>query len=437
MHIQCPSAYQKKDSYLYIALNNCIMYIKSMRLILPIFAMLLLVVSSCKEDNDQLSCSMDNLEADPSGNWYKGDMHVHASGASNDTDGVTTPELIKAKALAHHLDFIVLTDHSNSTGSDTDTTYEDPLLFNKGSEFPYWMTAAELTDPGSFIMVDGNEISPRTTEQSIYSPTGHIGCIPMNLESFDTSYVFVDRPMGTVTGGNALQQSIDAGCFSVINHPYSPLPYLRYDWTSMDYDALEIWNGTIGYDGGDESARITWICDLLAGKSTVPIAASDCHRSYITAPGSGFDPALGYPATYIFADELSWDKLVTGLQAGMVALGEGESFLRIDGYNDQGCRAEDSNMKHIRLRGKADIALLEGTKVLLTHTSSCSDNRPASQPGPSVIEDTLYIQALVSGNSFDYLVSLENLESGVYTARFGANNLAGNYLAFSRAIVIP
>ena len=79
------------------------------------------------------------------GEWLEGDFHVHSTGASNDTGGESWPEVIAAKAKEQGLFFVVLTDHSNSTGSDVSTTDEDPALFNMGPEFMYWERAAELS----------------------------------------------------------------------------------------------------------------------------------------------------------------------------------------------------------------------------------------------------------------------------------------------------
>ena len=33
---------------------------------------------------------------------------------------------------------------------------------------------------------------------------------------------FIDRPRGEVTGGQALAQALDRGCFAVVNHPWQP-----------------------------------------------------------------------------------------------------------------------------------------------------------------------------------------------------------------------
>lgn len=160
------------------------------------------------------------FEVDPPGAWYRGDVHVHATGASNDTGGDSFPKDIAAMAQKRGLHFVVLTDHSNSTGSDPSTRDEDPKLFNKGPEFPYWEKAAALSVPGKFLLISGNEISPVSKDEK--APRGHIGCLPQDLKTFDRSGAFVDRPKGDVTGGSALEQAKKRGCFSVLNHPYAP-----------------------------------------------------------------------------------------------------------------------------------------------------------------------------------------------------------------------
>ena len=47
-------------------------------------------------------------------NWVAIDPHVHSSLGSNDTDGLGTPETILPAMQRAKLDFVILTDHSNS-----------------------------------------------------------------------------------------------------------------------------------------------------------------------------------------------------------------------------------------------------------------------------------------------------------------------------------
>ena len=51
-----------------------------------------------------------------------------------------------------------------------------------------------------------------------------------------------------MTGGEALSQARDAGCFTVLNHPYALAPWIAFDWTGENYDAVEVWNGGLQFD---------------------------------------------------------------------------------------------------------------------------------------------------------------------------------------------
>lgn len=377
-----------------------------------------------------ITCTWDNLEADPIGQWYKGDFHVHATGASNDTGGDSYPIDIKAKALERGLDFVILTDHSNSTGSDASTTEEDSILFNMGPEFPYWQEAEDLSEAGTFLMVDGNEISPRSPINT--EATGHIGCIPISLENFDTTSPFIDRPMGSVTGGEALQQALDRGCFSVINHPYGSFNWIKYDWSSYDYHAIEIWNGTVGFDASDEAAYNAWRCDLLSGRNVAAIGGSDNHRVNYDPPGEALNPCLACPKTAVFACEFTWEEIMQGLQNGKTAIGEGESIVYINGYNQEGCREENSNTRLLRLRGKAD-ANLSNPQIILTQATACNDLRPDTQNAPEITETIVLEQTLTANEEFDIRVEIDG-ENGVYIARILHEDR--HYGAISRALVI-
>ncbi len=394
-----------------------------------LFLFITLITASCKDKESNI-CG-DDYETDPPGQWYKGDFHVHATGASNDTGNIPSyPADIKQAAKQIGLDFVVLTDHSNSTGSDPSTTAEDPALFNQGPEFPYWKECAALTDP-DFLMIDGNELSPRHPDNSV--PTGHIGCLPMNLETFDTTVVFIDRPMGTVTGGNTVQQAKDAGCYTIVNHPYAFTPHIAYDWTSYDYDAMEIWNGTIGYDFQDQDGRDAWLCDLLNGKKTTAVGGSDCHRAYINPPGNGLDPALGYPTTAVFAERLEWPAIIEGLKSGKTAIFGGESRLLLDGYDGGLCRSESQETRYLRLRGSADANI--GTATLsLSKATSCSDNRPDYTDGPEIEQEIIYQETIYPNDAFDIRVAIAG-DKGVYSATL-IGDATTYYNALSRAITI-
>lgn len=377
------------------------------------------------------------FEDDPAGAWYAGDVHVHATGASNDTGGDSFPEDIKTRALEEGLYFVVLTDHSNSTGSDVTTTEEDPDLFNMGPEFPYWDTAAALTEPGRFLMIDGNEISPVMEGEIPTDPTGHIGCLPIDLDTFDRDSPFIDRPRGTISGGNVLMQARERGCYTVLNHPYADAVWTSFDWTdsgvmNWGYEAMEVWNGTLSFRDDDAMAFDAWRCDLLAGRNVTPIGASDCHRINTPAPGRLFDPAIGYPRTYVWATGDTWPDIVEGMRSGMVSIGEGESFLTIDGYASDGSRAEDSTMAWLRVRLRVDEAAGPAT-FRMTRAFGCDDPRPTARPAPTIEEEVLLEVSVDRAFEADGAIAVTG-EPGVYTATFITRRRP--YSAFSRAIVV-
>jgi hypothetical protein len=371
------------------------------------------------------------LADDPPGEWLAGDVHVHATGASNDTGGDSLPEDIKAKAIERGLYFVVLTDHSNSTGSDTTTRDEDPALFNMGPEFPYWDRAAELSEPGVFLMIDGNEISPVAEGEVPNEPRGHIGCVPADLDTFDQSGAITDRPRGEVSGGDGLLQAIERGCYPVLNHPYAT-PWTSYDWTAYGYEAMEVWNGTLGLDELDLRGHDAWRCDLLAGEEITPIGASDNHRVNQEVPGELFDPALGYPVTAVFAADRTWPAIIEGLRSGEVAIYEGESRLLLHGYADDGSRDESRATTLLRLRGQLDDSVPNAV-LTLTRATSCEDTRPSHTMPPILTEEILLRRQITAGERFDWGVQVAG-ESGVYTAIMRTTSM--HYGAISRAVVI-
>lgn len=408
----------------------------------PYLAPLLLGISMLCACDDASESSGDNLPEfaeDLPGQWYVGDLHVHATGASNDTGGDSYPEDIAAMAQARGLDFVVLTDHSNSTGSDPTTTEEDPELFNQGPEFVYWDEAAALSSP-SFILVSGNEISPVESLDSPNEPRGHIGCIPRTLdESFDTDSPFVDRPVGVVSGGDVLEQALERNCFAIVNHPYAITPHIAFDWTGEGYHGIEVWNGTAnGLDSYDLQGWNAWRCDLLAGRRVTPIAASDNHRVNIEPPGDLLNPALGRPVTAVRAATLTWDAIIAGLLAGDVALFEGDSRLFIDSYNAEGAHAQGSAVRYIRLRGTLDADARNAT-LRLRRATACEDPRPTPITPPTVTDEVIFEASVAPGEAFDHAVQIAG-EPGVYTAELltGTPSVVGGapLSALSTAVVI-
>ena len=213
------------------------------------------------------------------------------------------------------LDAVWLTDHSNSQGSmDCEDVEDCP---NQGPE---------LTEGDWPVGVwPGSEISPWAGEDSRETPTGHVGCLPLNGQGFSTE-AFIDRPAGTVTGSQAIEQCQQAGGYAILNHPFGPTSWVAFDWTTESFDAMEIFNGGGGFDPSDEAAVEAWLQGRADGQDWVPVGASDSHAWSTEAPGTLLQAALGWPRTELglVGDESP----IEALAAGRTILGDPSSALR-------------------------------------------------------------------------------------------------------------
>ena len=367
------------------------------------------------------------------GRWLAGDFHVHAVGASNDTGPESTPEHIKEVAVARGLDFVVLTDHSNSAGSDTTTRDEDPDLFNQGPEFPYWDKAAELSDD-TFLMVDGSEISP--VDDPAVDPTGHVGCYPRSLVTFNPDIAFIDRPRGTITSADTVAQARAAGCFVTVNHPFFATFWIAWDWTTRDYDAMEVFNGSAGWDQFDYFGVSGWACDQSQGRRVTAIGGSDNHRADIEPPGGFGDPALGWPATWVWSGALDWPGIVRSLDAGRVSVSDTGDPLDIDVYDTErrwlgfaGSTLSADTPVLVRVRGAlhnsdGQVRVLQ---ILRVAPDACDDRREVGKiTAPQVAFDMLHEVEIGPDEAFDVHVE----------ATFGPGEFVFGWLHPGRSDVI-
>ncbi|MBA2664691.1 MAG: CehA/McbA family metallohydrolase [Bradymonadaceae bacterium] len=351
------------------------------------------------------------------GRWLRGDFHVHSVGASNDTGPESLPARIKEVAIARGLDLVVLTDHSNSTGSDATTRDEDPDLFNQGPEFTHWELTRTLSDE-NFLMVQGNELSPVNPNTSL--PTGHIGCFPRTLNDFDPDVAFIDRPQGDVSGGSALQQALDVGCFAIINHPFGPTNWISYDWTALNYDGIEVFNGGAGFNQFDRLAVDAWACDIANGKRTTAMGGSDNHRVDIVPPGTVLDPPLAHPTTFVWAEALDWPQVIASLERGRVTISDTGSPLELDVHAADGAwlamigdSIDAPQARWGRIRGALHALPVHHRNVrhlrlYRIRAGACEDLREPNRivaPKPNL--ELLHDEIIASDSSFDIAVHLE------------------------------
>jgi len=397
---------------------------------------------SCGDDDPDLSA----VATRPAGQWYAGDFHVHTSVGSNDTrypDGVARsfPDLIRATAIDRGMSFVALTDHSNSAGSGVASTAEDSSLWNRGPEFPLWETAASLSSD-SFLMIDASEISPVSTLNAedcpacpilgtgLLTPTGHIGCIPQRLDAFDLSGAFTDRPPGQVSGGSSVDQCHARGGFAIVNHPfYRSTPWINYDWTSYDYDAIEVFNGSVGFASFDRSAYDAYLCDRLAGRNVVAVGGSDNHRTPLP-----FDEPitisagapLGVPMTSVYAPSLTWEAIMNAVHLGHIVVHERDTFIDVNLTDSTGRyiggvgdRMVATSSVSLRLQGRSPRA--QTIRLVYVAPGGCTDRRQVGRDvAPTVSSQVLHAQRVCVDTAcqFDEALQLD-MAPGLYYATVG------------------
>ena len=363
---------------------------------------MLLLFLSCQrfENTSERKSSLTEIH-----NWFSIDLHVHSSIGSNDTDGLGTPENILDVVELAGLDFIWLTDHSNSLGSMHCEDVED--CPNEG---PEWI---EGDWPENILM--GVEISPR--KESSLESNGHVSCLPRQPSTFQ-NVIFTDRPFGSVDGANILEQCKNANGFRILNHPFGPTPWVSFDWTSYDFEAVEIYNGSGGFDNSDYKALEFWEQSIIEyaqnqKKLYLPIGSSDSHRWFTSPPGSVLDPAVGWPRTWVGNrhtgnQDIQQSMILPLLEEGHILLGDPSTSLsffienkthKITAYSGDEISKHTDNELVIRVDSvdevDVEVRLLElGNQAFSTIFSQSVTERETEYRIPLDVSGYLYVRTL-------------------------------------------
>ena len=295
---------------------------------------------------------------DDEGGWYATDLHVHSALGSNDAGSDSTISAIGDMAVERGISLVVITDHSNSAGSMACPTGDVEDCPNQGPEFP--ALSADGVGPESLIQV-GVEASPVVALSGGLASRGHIGCLPRRSDAFvGVEDAIVDRPLGEVSGGAAVSWCKTRGGLAVVNHPFSPARWLAYDWTSMAYDALEVFNGGGRFDQWDWSAVMAWACDVSEGRPVTPVGGSDTHRIDSPTPPEGpLDQALGFPTTWVWSESSSPDDLLAALAAGHTLVADPETSLAVKAWSGRAVARPGETLRV----GGGDLSLEVGVLV--------------------------------------------------------------------------
>jgi hypothetical protein len=360
------------------------------------------------------------------GAWYAIDLHTHSSVGSNDTEGLSPVADLAAVARERGLSMVVITDHSNSAGSMDCPSGDVEDCPNQGPEFPAEEAALAEGDLG-FSLVVGLEISPVYDLGTSSEPTGHIGCIPHTENAFrGLEAPVIDRPVGEVEGGEGIAWCQSHDGFAIVNHPFTVAGWINYDWTSMDYDAIEVFNGGARFDSGDWDAVQAWACDVSEGRSVVPVGGSDTHRANTPTPPEGpLDQAIGFPTTWVWSQSDAPDALLAALTAGRVMVTDPRTRLEVEAQmgtelvGPGGVISASTGMITLKVSVEVDSPALV-LEVVDLFTGACiSDERVSSATSPHVEPLHLYSEVLDVGEPVEISlqISAEDVERLVVWVR--------------------
>ncbi len=195
----------------------------------------------------------------------KGDFHTHTLAS----DGVLNAEELARHALRHGLDFLAITDHN------------------------------QFVSPDALPRLPGMTLIPGV-EWTHYE--GHA-----NFLGVDRPY---DEPFVANTPEEVARRFASArerGALIVINHPFDEGSAFKFDFNTLPFDCLEIWNGPMR----ESNLRAVglWHSLLEAGKKIPIVGGSDYHRDNLFQ-------ILGGPTTCVYANSSSPDDILAALQAG-------------------------------------------------------------------------------------------------------------------------
>jgi hypothetical protein len=207
--------------------------------------------------------------------WYRGDLHAHTW----HSDGSAPLNDLVAAARAQSLDFVAVTEHN--------TVSHLPLL--QGSSSP------------DLLLIPGEEIS---------TYHGHANVWPVDsfVEFRCTSTGEMAQVRDAVRSRHAL--------FSV-NHPKDGGPDWEFD-SMLDPDCVEVWGGP--WIISNYQALAAWDRTLQQGRRITAVGGSDKHQGPFSGELGWYE--LGTPCTWVYAEELTYQAVLSAVQDGRVFVSE-------------------------------------------------------------------------------------------------------------------
>ncbi len=337
--------------------------------------------------------------------WYSGDLHVHtrhsergdeAGGALdyyrrmvNETANDSGLDFAdrRSRSLRGRLHWLVFSEHTNNELEECGRHFapwcadgEDPSIAT-GRD----VVQAITEDDPSVLLVPGSEISNKFD--------GHFGFLPKNpfpghdvyAPGYDADATDYDHDAGfgpgvfrerwvdeAATNDEEIALVHDMNALAIVNHENAVAPWVEYDWSSLEFDGLEVWNGGNRHDQDDDSAyhggidvntiveddalesempedeiERSWLGMLKQGRwPMVLVGGSDVHDSNeVVCEGGPCDPTnaeLASPTTSVWARSFVWTDgehgVFDGIARGRVVVHDRSNFIDLRATYEDGER---------------------------------------------------------------------------------------------------
>jgi hypothetical protein len=239
----------------------------------------------------------------PQAGWYRGDFHVH----SNFSDGLIPPAMLVEIAKSEGMDFFALTDHNVIDG------------------------LRELMPDSEILIIPGLEVTLKIGHFTVLGIRGwHDWMEDICVYPYDDDLAWgKDRPPIKEIFIRASRQ----GLINCIVHPLRESWKWLDDQTDLNYvHCIEVCNcpGSHESDLGTPRAIRLWTELLNIGYRMTALGGSDYHRT-VPSPmytGSHTRASIGWPTTYVYAEELSSNAILSAVMRRRVyvSLGPKVSF---------------------------------------------------------------------------------------------------------------
>jgi hypothetical protein len=314
--------------------------------------------------------------------WYSGDLHVHTKHSERDDTSGSVYDYYRriqnlatddagrkfanrsTESLRGRLHWLVFTDHTNNEHDECGRHFatwcasEDDVFNATGRD-----VARHFTEEsgGEVLLVVGSEISNKEGGHFGFFPRNPFPGHPVYAPGYTDHPTLFDHDSGFGPGvfrerwvdpRATNQEEIDLGHamngLMFVNHEDGfPGNWVKYDWSSLDFDGIEVWNGGNGHDKWDDSAYnggldlnpisgndelATSIPERPIFKSYIGmlkhgrwpfalVGGSDVHDyAEVVCGGLACDPTnaeLAGPTTTVWADAFVWANGTTGIADGI------------------------------------------------------------------------------------------------------------------------